>query len=368
MKLFCYLLLLFSLCGCDSEPGSTPGMGQLLDGNTQGYAPVLPGVALTFPADHQAHDDFRQEWWYLTANLKTDTGEELGLQWTQFRIALAPPSVDENETSNNKATQSAWQTQQLYMSHTALTSKQLHLTEEKWSRGNQYFAGTQTSPLIIQQDGWQWRSDNEQLFPAILSVVTADFNYQLTLDSQSPFQLQGERGYSRKNASGTVASYYYSQPFIKVTGTIEQDGKTTHVSGDAWLDREWSSQFLSKTQQGWDWFALKLDDGSALMLFQLRDNSGDKQHFYSGRRMYSDGRGHNISTDQISMTATAWQQTPSGRYPVTWQIAIPSENIKLNTQALNSDSSMPLSIPYWEGPIKISGSHNGLGYMELTGY
>ncbi|GIU21298.1 carotenoid 1,2-hydratase [Shewanella schlegeliana] len=374
------LVLTLSLGGCffdDSSSDTKQGMGQLLDGNTQGYAAVVPGKQLSFPADHQAHDDFRQEWWYLTANLETETGEQLGLQWTQFRIALAPPTTAteqksalelELELDPDNAQESAWKTEQLYMSHTAVTTKNQHLATEKWSRGHPHFAGTQISPLTIKQDSWQWRSDDNQLFPATLFVTSNSFSYQLKLDSQAPFQLQGDNGYSQKNASGTVASYYYSQPFIKVNGTIELDGKSIRVSGEGWLDREWSSQFLAKTQQGWDWFALRLDDGSTLMLFQLRQNQSNKQHFYSGRRMYRDGRGYNIASKEISMTPTAWQQTPSGRYPVSWQIAIPSENIQLTTQALNVDSSMPLSIPYWEGPIKINGSHNGLGYMELTGY
>ena len=369
VRSFAVLSLSLLLTACFNESADNGdsshaprGMGQLLDGNIQGYSPVLPGKQLSFPADHQAHDGFRQEWWYLTANLTTESGEPLGLQWTQFRIALAPPAV------NHAPEASTWQTQQLYMSHTAITSEQQHQAEEKWTRGNSHFAGTQVSPLVIQQDDWQWRSANEHLFPAVLSVATNDFSYQLKLDSQAPFQLQGDDGYSRKNAAGTVASYYYSQPFIKVNGTVERDGVTLTVSGNAWLDREWSSQFLSKTQQGWDWFALRLDDGSALMLFQLRENGEKQQAFYSGRRMYPDGSGQQINSEQITMTATAWQQTESGRYPVAWNIAIPSQSIELSTQALNPNASMPLSIPYWEGPVSISGSHSGLGYMELTGY
>ncbi|WP_299804394.1 lipocalin-like domain-containing protein [uncultured Shewanella sp.] len=363
LRIYSLIFCLF-LGGCffDSATTSSRGMGQLLDGDTTHYAPVVSGKRLTFPADHMAHDDFRQEWWYLTANLITETGEPLGLQWTQFRIALAPPSPTQDKFTSD------WQTEQLYMSHTAITSEQQHQAEEKWTRGNANFAGTKANPLVIQQDDWQWRSDSQQLFPATLSANTAEFSYQLQLDSKAPFQLQGDNGYSRKNATGTVASYYYSQPFIEVSGTIELNGKTIKVSGDAWLDREWSSQFLSKTQQGWDWFAFRLDDGSALMLFQLRDNSGKQQDFYSGRRMYPDGSGTQISSEQISMTATAWQQTPSGRYPVAWDISIPSQTIELSTQALNANASMPLSIPYWEGPVSISGSHSGLGYMELTGY
>jgi predicted secreted hydrolase len=29
---------------------------------------------------------------------------------------------------------------------------------------------------------------------------------------------------------------------------------------------------------------------------------------------------------------------------------------------------MNLRIPYWEGPVRISGSHGGRGYLEMTGY
>jgi len=29
---------------------------------------------------------------------------------------------------------------------------------------------------------------------------------------------------------------------------------------------------------------------------------------------------------------------------------------------------MDVSIPYWEGPVGISGSHAGRGYLEMTGY
>ncbi|MCL1050261.1 carotenoid 1,2-hydratase [Shewanella abyssi] len=368
--LFISLITTF-ISACSPAPKSSTGMGQLLDGNTQGYSPVSPNVSLQFPDDHMAHDDFRQEWWYLTANLETESKEQIGLQWTQFRIALAPPANLQpmvQQQRNPAVDSSLWQTEQLYMSHTAITSQSNHQAEEKWSRGHQSFAGTQADPLTIRQDDWQWVSQSKLLFPATLAVASEDFSYQLQLDTAAPFQLQGDNGYSEKNAAGTVASYYYSQPFITVTGSLVRDGKTDRVSGQAWLDREWSSQFLSKTQQGWDWFAIRLDSSSTLMLFQLRDDNGEQSDFYSGRRMYQDGRGHNISNEQITMTATAWQQTASGRYPVQWHIEIPSENIDINTTPLNSDSSMPLSIPYWEGPIHISGTHTGMGYMELTGY
>ena len=46
------------------------------------------------------------------------------------------------------------------------------------------------------------------------------------------------------------------------------------VTGEAWLDREWSSTYLDPQAVGWDWSGLNLDDGGALMAFQVRDAKG----------------------------------------------------------------------------------------------
>ena len=352
----------------NNEGGDTGSMGSLLGNKSEGFTPVLPGRSITFPADHQAHEGFRQEWWYLTANLKTEQGEPLGLQWTQFRIALAPPMPGSKQRDKIRG----WATDQLYMAHSAVTTETSHLASERWSRAHPQLAGVDTHPFTVKLDNWQWQSQGEDLFPASLTVSDERFAYRLTLSSHSPYQLQGEKGFSIKSLDGSVASYYYSQPFIEVEGWVtpeknsEGKGETERqkVSGKAWLDREWSSQFLNRSQQGWDWFSLRLDDGSALMLFQLRG----EQNFYSARRMFADGRGHNIETGMIQMSAVDWHQIGDNNYPVSWKITIPSEQIEITTHVLNPNANMPLSVSYWEGPIKIRGSHSGEGYMELTGY
>ncbi|MCL1089966.1 carotenoid 1,2-hydratase [Shewanella profunda] len=387
--IFCALMVgLILISGCDKSPATqnspSKSMGNMLSSasskessnsdNEMSFAPVIQGYRFEFPRDHLAHNDFRQEWWYLTANLTTEQGERLGAQWTQFRVAL-------KSANSNIENESTWASQQLYFAHSALTSSNDHLAHEKWSRHHSEFADVQASPYQIHLDNWTWKSENTTLFPAILSVENEDFSYQLKLDSQAPLQYQGDNGYSVKSRDGKVASYYYSQPFIDISGKITRHGKVERVTGKGWLDREWSSQFLTKNQQGWDWFALRLNDGSALMLFQLRDDlphesQGNKNApisaFYSARRMFSDGTGRNInSTDQpngIQMTPLDWHHTVNGDYPVSWQVKIPSENIDLTISPLNSNSAMPLSTPYWEGPVQLSGSHTGVGYMELTGY
>jgi len=345
------------LAGC-SEADKPESMSSLMGQTTSGYAEVVKGAEFRFPQDHQPHPDFRQEWWYLTANLKTDQGQPLGLQWTQFRIAVSP------ETSQ----QDGWATNQIYFAHTAITSREQHLAEEKWSREHPQLAGVTKNPFSVKLDNWQWQSEGTNLFPASLSADSDQFSYQLKLTSDKPFQLQGEQGYSQKNTKGDMASYYYSQPFIEITGSVNINGKEQQVTGKGWLDREWSSQFLSKSQQGWDWFALRLNDGSALMLFQLRNSDDKKNSFYSGRRMYPDGSGRNITSQQIKLTATRQHKIEGHYYPVGWQIQIPSEQIDVEISPVNDNAKMPLSVSYWEGPVTFSGSHSGEGYMELTGY
>ncbi len=379
-------MLLLSVTGCghppkapDTDPKSMADvLGQAAnDASDSTFSPVVLGYQFDFPRDHLAHKGFRQEWWYLTANLTTENGEQLGAQWTQFRVALKPQKSSFPKSSSQS--QSSWTSEQLYFAHSALTSSRAHLAHEKWSRGHTELAGIRASPYRIHLDNWQWQSESRELFPATLTVENPDFSYRLKLNSQAPLQYQGEQGYSIKSRDGQVASYYYSQPFIEISGEISRNGKVERVTGQGWLDREWSSQFLTKTQQGWDWFALRLNDGSALMLFQLRDQSQAETSknapisaFYSARRMFADGTGRNINSssnpNDIQMTPLKWQHTVNGDYPVSWQVSIPSENISLTITPLNPNSAMPLSTSYWEGPVEILGSHTGTGYMELTGY
>ncbi len=66
------------------------------------------------------------------------------------------------------------------------------------------------------------------------------------------------------------------------------------VTGQAWMDREWSSQPLASDQTGWDWFSLHLNTGEKLMLFRLRQTDGN--HYCSGNWI---SRGRQNRADRI---------------------------------------------------------------------
>src|SRR5690606_13686677 len=110
--------------------------------------------------------------------------------------------------------------------------------------------------------------DAQGLYRATLAA--RDFTLELTLSPTQPQLLQGENGFSRKGPHPEQSSYYYSEPQLKVTGSITKAGKPVAVKGSGWLDHEWSTTVLDENAAGWDWIGANLDDGAALMAFRIR--------------------------------------------------------------------------------------------------
>jgi len=327
-----------------------------LGDDVAGYAQVVPGRQLRFPADHGAHPDFRVEWWYVTANLKDSAGASYGVQWTLFRQANKPNDRDEG-----------WSSRQLFMAHAAITSRDTHRFAERFARGGVGQAGVEAAPFRAWIDDWRLQSldTTADFTPLEVRASAKDFSYALRLDAERGVVLQGEGGYSRKSEQGQ-ASYYYSQPHLRVSGSLMIDGKSVAVTGQGWIDREWSSQPLASNQTGWDWFSLHLQSGDKLMLFRLRHADG--KHFYAGNWIGADGRSVGLESKSIVMTPGATTRIAGRGVPTSWTLSIPSRKLEITTAPVNPRSWMDARFKYWEGPVKVSGSHAGEGYLEMTGY
>ncbi|WP_407156833.1 lipocalin-like domain-containing protein [Bradyrhizobium sp. STM 3557] len=330
------------------------GLGE--SGN--GFAKVVPGKHFDFPGDHGPHPDFRIEWWYVTANLTDAAGQAYGLQWTLFRQAARPGPQGQG-----------WESQQIWMAHAAVTRADTHRSAEKFARGGVGQAGVVAKPFQAWIDAWQMtapsESNDQTLSPLEVTAAAADFSYALQLSADRPVVLQGEAGYSRKSERNQ-ASYYYSQPFYRAHGRLTIEGKPVEVSGQAWLDREWSSQPLSPDQTGWDWFSLHFDSGEKLMLYRMRQTDG--HHYASGTWIAPDGVTTLLRPADIVMTPKDSIEMGGHRLPVSWHVELPSRAIAIECTPLNPKAWMGTSVPYWEGPISFKGSHAGVGYLELTGY
>ncbi len=327
-----------------------------LGNSAEGFAVPRAGTPLAFPADHGAHCDFRIEWWYLTANLKGADGRDYGVQWTLFRSAREPVE------------QSGWSSPQTWLGHAAVTTATQHLVSERLARGGIGQAGVVDSPFSASIDDWSMASRAEAgadpLSRLELDASGTDFTYALSLTAAGPLVLHGEGGYSVKSNKGQ-ASYYYSQPFYRVIGTVTLATGPIEVSGEAWLDHEWSSQPLAADQTGWDWLSLHINTGEKLMGFRLRDGG---QGFTSATWIGRDGNAAALPPGALTLTPLASTEIAGRSLPTRWRVELPSKGLVIETRPLNPQAWMTTQIPYWEGPVLFSGTASGQGYLEMTGY
>lgn len=355
-----FLLAAALLLGACDQPGSAPregfaGLGQ----EAAQYTPVVRGQKLEFPRDHGAHDGYRIEWWYVTANLIDEQGRDWGVQWTLFRSALRP---EEEETG--------WNSPNVWMGHAALTGPYGHHHAEAFARGGIDQAGVRAAPFKAWIDNWTLEAVDADPGSGIQSLdvqaQTSEFRYTLQLSSDRAPVLHGDQGYSEKSGQGQ-ASYYYSQPFYEASGEVEMNGQVLKVTGQAWMDREWSSQPLTAEQEGWDWFSLHLEDGYKLMLFQVRQEDG--RHYRAGTWIAPDGHATTLQPQQIQMRDLRWTRQSNGRrVPTQWQVQVHDYAVNVTVTALESQAWMDTTFPYWEGPVTLDGSSKGRGYLEMTGY
>lgn len=322
-----------------------------LGSTAEGFALPQRGQALRFPRDHGAHPDHRIEWWYLTANLRDASGTAYGVQWTLFRSAFAPEE------------RAGWDSPQVWFAHAALTEADRHFVAERIARGGIGQAGVTATPFDAWIDDWRMWGDTLQAVQ--LRASGAGFAYDLALTARGPLVLHGDAGYSVKSEAGQ-ASYYYSQPFYDITGTLTLPEGPVEVTGQGWLDREWSSQPLAADQAGWDWFSLAFDSGDKLMGFRLRDASGGQ--FTSGTWIAADGTATPLPPGAFRATPLDVAEVAGRRVPVRWRVELAAQGLDVTVSALNPQAWMDTSVAYWEGPVTVSGSHGGQGYLEMTGY
>ena len=353
---------LLHLMGAAILPGAAHAQGFAGLGTTaEGFAIPRRGQALTFPEDHGPHYAYRIEWWYLTSVLTGADGQDYGIQWTLFRSALAPEQG------------AGWSAPQLWMGHAGLTTASRHFSAERLARGGIGQAGVVAQPFDAWIDDWRMQgaapAGGDEFDALRISARGRDFGYALDYRAEGPLVLQGDRGYSVKSPAGQ-ASYYYSQPFYRVSGTLDLPGGPVPVpvTGQGWLDREWSSQPLAEDQAGWDWVSLIFENGARMMGFQLRGTD----IFTSGTWIAADGTATPLPHNALRFTALEQAQVAGRQVPVRWRIEAPAQGpmpgLRIETRPLNPQSWMDTSVPYWEGPLRFDGSHQGRGYLEMTGY
>ena len=341
------------------------------------YPRVIEGRPFVFPRDHGAHLPYRTEWWYVTGWIKGRDRQPLGFQVTFFR---SRPGVAEDLAVASAA-------RQLIVAHVALSDPRRGrlLHEQRVARVAFGLARASQATLDVALDDWSMVMDATGSFFA--RIRAREFRLDLVFTPSAPPMLQGVAGFSRKGPLASQASYYYSLPQVSVRGRLEVpapdrrsalallggETRVDTVTGRAWFDHEWSSQYMAPSVVGWDWVGINLKDGRALMAFRMRDAAGATV-WAGGTLRRVDGSERSFEPTQVQFVALrTWQSPRTGtRFPVAMRIDLPDLSVSLeplmDDQEL--DARAGVGAVYWEGAVQAHGTGglSGQGYLELTGY
>jgi predicted secreted hydrolase len=387
----------------EPELESTVSVAEAMGGgNQEGYLQATGPRDFVFPDDHGAHPGYKTEWWYYTGNVFTAEGRQFGYQFTIFRNQLSPPTEistgigDSTETGDSsehetptdsidpkKSSEDDWSTDQLYLAHFAISdvAEADHVFEERFSRGAAGLAGAEIDPYRVWLENWSIErlpnsGENDQSFPMRLHGEMSDGTaIDLKLQPEKPLIFHGDQGYDQKGFDSGNASYYISFTRMETQGEIVKDGKVYHVTGNSWMDHEWSTSALDSGQTGWDWFSIQLSNGYDLMYYQIRNADASQQPQTTGTLV--DPLGNTIDLEELEVMLDIleyWQSPHSGsRYPKRWTLKMPELDIYLELGTLFDDQEMRVSVQYFEGNLGVSGQMrgkevSGTGFIEMTGY
>lgn len=338
------------------------------------FIPVAGPCGFAFPRDHAPHPGYKTEWWYYTGSLIASSGEHFGFQFTLFRAQLKPSGIERTWPRPH----SAWRSNQILLGNAAVTDVSRHA----------YHQAELACRQALDLAGWRSGESGTELFLRDWSLAItpdrhavrakgSDFSYALTLTPRTGPVAHGDGGYSLKGSRPESASCYYSLPRLDVSGELVLGGKPMAVSGQAWMDHEYSSASLEPGILGWDWFGLRLSDGSELMAFFLRQAGGGYSPASSATLVAPDGSVAHVPAGQLRNTPSGSWTSPrsKARYPSAWKLSAPGVELEVAPEAADQEMNTPLStgVNYWEGLVRVKGTRDGRpvtgeGYVELTGY
>ena len=326
-----------------------------------------PDYKLSVPADHVSHPAYKIEWWYYTGNIESDRGRRFGYQLTFFRVGVEFAPLNPSRLA----------VRDVFIAHAAVTDAEgkRYLSGERVSRAGVGAAGAGTFEYRVWNGDWQ-----AHVIDGRHKLQARDDKFSLDLDlvEDKPAVLNGDHGYSQKGTTPGNATEYYSLTRMPTEGTIFVDGERFVVKGSSWMDHEFGTTFLEKTQQGWDWLSLQLDDGTDLMAFRMRRADGSVDTQSSGTLVAKGSAPRRLVAGDFTLTpGRRWTSPASGgSYPVEWQVAVPADSLQLAvTPVLDTQEIVGArtSVKYWEGAVDVKGTRagkpiTGRGYLEMTGY
>lgn len=308
---------------------------------------VMPPVKL--PADDAAHDNLT-EWWYYSGHLQTESGERYSFHLASFLRKGA-------------------------VTHTVFHGSLLDHQREKLFTEQARTAG---NPSDGRRDGfdltygdWQLQGMGSQ---HAAKMAGKDFSLDIQMNDAHPpvlHQAPGTPVAGLLDFGAAGKSYYTSRPRMSAQGTLTIAGVPQAVRGEVWFDHQWGD--FEAASLRWNWFALQLADDAEVMIFELFDRQGAGAVLRTGTYVKGDKVEALGASDFTAESRGTWKSPSSGVvYPMDWTLSIPSKGLRVQVDPVirwsQFDALTTTTNVYWEGAIRLSGSHSGVGFMELSGY
>ena len=302
---------------------------------------AIDSATVSLPEDDGPHQ-VAMESWVFNGHLRSESGDFYSFYHTVF-------------VANSLMSH--------MISHVFLNDHQTgkHFTAQRKTVGNSSVSTENRFEFI--QDDWLMVGGNGN---DRLKVSTDDFSFDLsTIGTRAPM-FHGENGIFSLDIAGD--SYYYTRTRMAISGTIIIGETIEKVTGISWFDHQWGDSPIGLLSK--DWLGLQLNDGTDVMIYQLRDKS-NRPIRYVGSISQNGITETLLETDFTFTPVEKWTSSKSNiTYPIAWAIDIPKKNISITIQVINKNNEFDATLTsyniYWKGPVRVQGSHAGLGFMELN--
>lgn len=346
---FAILTLSLLLASCGKEADSLQKPSDARTTNTAQNAEARTNAAATatattntnaakpieFPKDEGAHYEKPIEWWYMNSQLIDANGKEYTfffciLSTGRHLVSLYDKAADQVLVKD-------------YYESLTTTQNTLLLTSPslKW-----------------QQDGAPFRSQLAYAYEGLTVNLKTKSNRKPLLPNGNGFINMGLKG----------TSHYYALTDLIVEGTIDMGTKPLKVKGKGWLDHQWGEWDWVNDFSQWKWYAVKLDNGVDLMLFNIYK---DKVliNSYCGYIDAANNQQHQLKCELI--TKKYYEDASGGKWQKVVELKIPS--LPNTTLTLTSDKDLQFieKEVLWEGSMTAEGTFKGvpvkgLAYGELN--
>jgi len=341
---------------------------EVIFGPAEALSKAHPDRSVELPRDTFAHDDVQTEWWYYTGHLQSGDAQ-FGFELVFFKRQTALDRL-------GKIIPMRVLTPISYYAHFAITdinAKQFRYAHRRSLDGSRP-AGASTDCHNVWLDNWRVREVNGH---HILTATMNKTQLELVLKPTKPIIKQGEDGLSYKDAG--EASYYLSYTRFEANGELFIGEKHYSVTGSAWMDHEFGTWTMKEKVQGWDWFALQLDNNQEIMAFIIRGMDGKPTRYSEATLIDAEGLTRRFGLDEFSIIPTGEWTSPitNTTYPSGWQLRIPALEAELNIDPVlrcqELDTRGSTMVVYWEGANTVNGTFSGKpttgrAYVELVGY